>query len=245
MKLSVNKNNMVTLDKGRLELFVDQKYIDGNLGTLSGSTLTTWGLLPYRLYKSIDDNNPCDVGRYNTLNIPSMVEFHPTKVDMGVTVKLYPSSEEKKYTVMTFDAGTDMWPRYGIQSLANSQSFVNAILGGQLDNNIPYTMLVPAWLKNLQLNGQSAGVPISIMEIVIRALCKDKKTGKPFSEVIGKDPEHSLVGYTLMNVRDASTASIFGALSFEDQNTMLDIAINMTMQNKEQRISPLEKVIKY
>lgn len=245
MKLSINKNDMVVLDKGRLELFVDQKYINGSMGTLSGSTLTTWGLLPYRLYKSIDDTTPCETGRYNTLDIPSMIEFHPTKIDMDVSVKIYPDSQEKKYTIMTFDAGTEMWPRYSIQSLMNSQMFVNAILDGQLDNNIPYTMLVPSWVKNLKLNGQSAGVPVSIIEVIIRALCRDKKTGKPFSEVIGNDPKHSLVGYTFMNVREASTASIFGALSFEDQNTMLDVAINMTMQDKEQKISPLEKVIKY
>lgn len=245
MKLSVNKNNMVVLDKGRLELFVDQKYMGKKLGNLSGSTLTAIGLLPYRLYKTINDTTPCEVGRYNTLNIPSMVEFHPTKLDMDVSVKLYPDSETKKYTVMTFDAGTEMWSQYGIQSLENAMLFLDAILGGQLDNNIPYTMLVPAWVNNLKMNGQSAGVPISIMEIIIHAMCRDKRTGKPFGEVLGKDPEHSLIGYNFMDVREASTASIFGAISFEDQNAMLDVAINMTLQNKEQRISPLEKVIKY
>ena len=245
MKLTVNDNNMVVLDKGRLELFVDQRYMGGKMGKLSGSTLTTLGLLPYRLYKSIDDKTPCETGRYNTLNIPSLVEFHPTKLDMDVTVKLYPDSEDKKYTIMTFDAGTGMWSQYGVQALENSQMFVDAILGGQLDTNIPYTMLVPAWLKNLKLNGQNAGVPVAIMEIIIHAMCRDKRTGKPFGEVIGKDPSHSLIGYNFMNVREASAASIFGALSFEDQNSMLDVAINMTTQNKEQRISPLEKVIKY
>ena len=245
MKLSVNKNNMVVLDKGRLELYVDQKYIGGKLGKLSGSTVTALGLLPYRWYKSINDTTPSETGRYNTLDIPSLLEFHPTKLDMDVSVKLYPDSEDKKYTILTFDEGTEMWSQYGVQALENSQMFVDAILGGQLDNNIPYTMLVPAWLKNLKLNGQSAGVPVAIMEIIVHAMCRDKKTGKPFGEVIGKDPNHSLIGYNFMNVREASAASIFGALSFEDQNSMLDVAINMTNQNKEQRISPLEKVLKY
>ena len=91
----------------------------------------------------------------------------------------------------------------------------------------------------------SLGVPVATMELIIHAMCIDPVTGKSFGKVLGEDPKHSTIGYTFMNVREASAASIFGALSFEDQNAMLDVAINMTNQNKEQKISPLEKVIKY
>lgn len=242
MKITVNQNNMMVLESGRLELFVYQKYIGSKMGVLSGSTLETLGLLPYRWYKKETDEKPSEIG---TLDVPSMIVFHPTSMDMDKSIKIYPNSEDKKYTVMSFDAGTEMWSQYGIQSLMNAQIFVEAILNGRLDNNIPYTMLVPSWLKNLDINKMSLGVPVTIMEMIIRAMCRDKKTGRPFAEVIGENPKHSLIGYDFLNVREASAASVFGALSFEDQNAMLDVAINMTLQNKDQRISPLEAVIKY
>lgn len=245
MKLSVNKNNMIVLDKGKLELLIDERYMDGTMGRLSGKSLFTLGLLPYRYYKNINDKNPVEMGRYSTLDIPTIVEFFPTDVESGISMKVYPDSIDKKYTIMTFEAGTEMWSRYNVESLENSQMFVNAVLGGKLDNNIPYTMLVSSWLKNLKMNGQSSGIPIAVTEAIIRAMCRDRKTGKPFGVVLGQNPNHSLIGYEFLNVRDASAASIFGALSFEDQNTMLDLSINMTLHDTEQRVSPLEKILKY
>lgn len=242
MKITVNENNMMVLSEGKLELYVYQKYIGTKMGIMSGSTLETIGLLPYRWYKKVTDTKPTKVG---TMTTPSMIVFHPTTIEMDKTVKIYPESDEKKYTIMTFEAGTEMWSQYGIKSLTNAQIFVDAILTGKFDNNIPYTMLVPSWLKNLEINSMSLNVPVMTMEMIVHSMCKDRKTGKPFGEVLGNDPKHSLVGYDFLNVREASAASIFGALSFEDQNAMLDVAINMTLQDKEQRVSPLEKIIKY
>ena len=242
MNISVNSNDMVVLNEGRLELFVYQKYIGTKAGIISGNTINAFGLLPYRWYKKINDTTPAEVG---TLNIPTMVEFHPTVLDMDKTVKIYPESEEKKYTVLTFDKDTEMWSRLGIQSLMNVQIFMDNILSGRFDNNIPYDMILPAWIENTKLNNVSLNVPVTTMDMVVAMMCRDKKTGKKFSEVVGKDPNHSMIGYTFVNIREASASSVFGALSFEDQNAMLDTSINMTLLNKEQRISPIEKILKY
>lgn len=242
MKINVTKNNMMVLDQGRLEIFIDQRYMGSSIAGMDGSTLASIGLLPYRWYKKESDTTPTE---YGTMDMPSIVEFHPTTIESDKSVKIYPESDTKKYTIMTFEAGTEVWPRYGIKKLTNAQIFVDIILGGKLDNNIPYPMIVPAWIKNLSLNGISLGVPVVAIEMIIHALCKDKKSGKPFGEVLAKNPNHPLIGYDFLNMRYAAAASIFGALSFEDQNAMLDIAINTTLQNKEQRISPLEKIIKY
>lgn len=242
MKITVNKKDMMILEGGKLELYVDQKYMGTSMGVLSGSSIETLGLLPYRWYKNIGDSSPTEVG---TMDIPSMVEFTPTTIEMDIPVKIYQNSEEKKYTIMTFEAGTEMWSKYGIQSIMNAQIFERAILDGKLDNNIPYTMIIPSWIKNQKLNGVSLGVPAIILGIILHALCIDPKSGKPFGEVLGKDPKHPTIGYSFINIREASAASVFGGLSFEDQNSMLDMAINATLQNKEQKISPLEKILKY
>lgn len=242
MKLTANKNNMVILEQGRLELFVYQKYMEGKMGVLSGSTIETLGLLPYRWYKKETDTTAAETG---IMNMPSMILFHPTTVDFDKSVRIFKDSENKQYTIMSFDAQTDMWSKYGIKSLKNTQIFTESILNGKLDNNIPYPMIVPAWIKNMELNDMDLDVPATSLELIVHAMCRDKKTGKPFGEILGKDPTHSLIGYEFLDVRRASAVSVFGALSFEDQNAMLDMSINMTLQNKEQKESPLEKIIKY
>lgn len=242
MKIFPNKNNMMQLDQGKLELFVYEKYIGGGMGVISGDTIETFGLLPYRYYKKISDTKPSEVG---TLDLPSMIKFYPTTAEYDKTVKVYPVSEEKKYTIMTFEAGSDMWPQYNLQALMNAQIYLTALLSGKLDNNIPYPMLLPSWIKNQRINKFPLSIPVSVMGMIIHTMCIDKKSGRPFGEILGKDPKHSLIGYDFLNVRKASRTSVFGGLSFEDQNASLDAAISMTNQNKEQKISPLEKMIKY
>lgn len=242
MKLKANKNNMVELEQGKLELFVDQRYMDSPMGTQFGNCVEAFGLLPYRYYKNPNDKTPSEIG---TLNNPTIAKFHPVTIDTNQTVQIYKNSKEKKYTVLTFESGTDMWSIYNIKALANAEIFLHAIMMGKLDNNIPYTMIVPAWLKNQEMNSVSLNVPATILELFVHVVCRDPKTGKPFGEVLAKDPNHSVIGYTFINSRRAAASSVFGGLSFEDQNAMLDIAINMTRDEKEQRLSPLEKIIKY
>ena len=242
MKLKINRDNMIELEQGKLELFVDEKYMDSPMGMLSGTHIDAFGLLPYRWYKKETDKTPSAIG---TLNNPTVIKFQPVTIESNQTIQVYKKSEEKKYTVLTFEAGVGMWPVFTVQALSNVELFVNAIMSGKLDNNIPYTMIVPAWLKNQTMNGMSLGVPVVILELIVRVMCRDAKTGKSFAESLANDPKHSLIGYTFLNYRRAAASSVFGGISFEDQNAMLDIAINMTKNGIEQKMSPLEKILKY
>ena len=58
MKITVNENDMMVLSEGKLELYVYQKYIGTKMGIMSGNTLETIGLLPYRWYKRATDTKP-------------------------------------------------------------------------------------------------------------------------------------------------------------------------------------------
>jgi hypothetical protein len=242
MVLTVNSDGMMTLSKGRLELFVAESYMGRSTGVISGNIVTTLGLLPYRYYDKTTDEKPSEVG---TLNIPSLVEFHPTSINTGQNIKIYEESDDKEYTVMSFDANTSMWSSVLIKSLNNVSLFIDCLLNGRLDNNIPYDMLSKAWLDNTLINDMSLNIPMEIFEMIIATLCRDKKTGKRFGELIGKDPNHTRIGYVYASLREVCTSSVFAALTFEDQNSMLDAAINMTLSGEEQKLSPIEPIIKF
>ena len=129
----------------------------------------------------------------------------------------------------------------------NVNLFLELLLGSKLDNNIPYTYLSQAWVKNMSMNDNDLGVPITTIDLIIYELCRyinDKS--KPFGAVYGKDPTISPVAYRFANIREiCATNSVFTALAFEDMNSMLDASLNMTQKEKDQKISPLEQIIKF
>lgn len=243
VKLSV-KNNMFYLEEGMLELYIYQDYMEKNSAKIVGTKVESLGLLPMALFKDIKATKPTWQG---TLMIPTTTTFYPSSTDTDQRLKLYPDSDEKEYTVIRFEKGDRFTSPDIIQNLDNVVLFTEMILNGRLDCNIPYDQLSTAWVKNMLLNKVSLNVPITNIESIVANLCryKDDLT-KPFSWVYGKNPDKvSQVAYRFVNVREICAAdSVFGALSFEDMNYMLDSSLNMTSEGREQRISPVEKVIK-
>ena len=91
-------DGMAALDKGRLDVFVYQKYF-GKLAEIAGEVVKSIGILPYYWYAKWDDTKPAKIG---TLKLPCIGEFHPDSIDIGAKVKVYPESDEKEYTKLPF-----------------------------------------------------------------------------------------------------------------------------------------------
>lgn len=244
-KMSV-KDGVIYLDEGKLEIFTPQGYI-GSIAKINGDTLDTWGAAVYKYYKNPTDKKPSKIG---TLNIPSVITFHPLYIDQNIkdTVwdGIYTDLNENEYTRMSFEAGSKVMNQYSIKHLDNTVIYLNLLLERKLDNNIPYFMLSKIFTKNATMNGVNLGVPISIIDLIIYKLCRDKKNpDRTFGSIIGKDPKVSPIAYKFVNIRDICAAdSVFAALAFEDMNSMVDASLNMTSQGKTQNISPLEQIIK-
>ena len=240
---SINKDEKFTLTEGRFELYIDQRYVGKKLCSINGAVVNSIGLLPYKYYKKREGTKPDEEG---TFMCPHMTDFFPTSINMGEKVKIYEESDEKEYTVLTFFPGDEICSIYVIQSLDNVVIMTDAVLNGKLDNNIPYKLLTKAWVLNSTQNAVNFNVPITTLEVIISELCRDKKNqNRKFAEVLGKDPTASQVGYVFANIRDICAASsVYAALSFEDQNAMLDASLNMTKEQREQKISPLEQLLK-
>ena len=246
MKIS-EKNGIYYLDEGRLELYTPQKYL-GSVNNIEGEKAHVMGLVLYKYYDKLTDTKPSKVG---VLNDPSMVVFYPVDISMNVKDKIwtgiYDYSNENEYTVLHFQKGSRLMNRDIVRNLDNVTIFMDLMLSSKIDNNIPYNMLSQCWIKNLNMNKQSLDVPYSIINLLIYKLCVSIKTpNKQFGEIFGKDPKISPVAYKFVSIRQiCASDSVYNALSFEDMNSMIDASLNMTQLEKDQKISPLEKIIKY
>lgn len=245
MKIS-DKNNIFYLDEGRLEIYTPSNY--DSINHNEGDAFKVFGLCPYKFYTNPKDTKPSKVG---IINEPSMMTVYPVdmelKVEDDIWGKKFSYTNTNEYTVLHFASGRKLMDKNMIQNLDNVNLFMDLLLGAKLDNNIPYPYLSQAWMKNMAMNGQDLGAPITIIDLIIYELCRSiTNKDKPFGAVYGKDPSVSPVAYRFANVREVcATNSVFTALAFEDMNSMLDSSLNMTQKEKDQKISPLEQIIKF
>lgn len=233
------------LTKGVLKLYVLQRYIDTNIGKIEGSTVSTLGLLPYRWYdsvKSADADKPSVSG---TLGIPSYIKFYPQDVDSDKDVLIYPESYVKPYCILTFADGYKCFQQEIIRDLDNVTLYEETFLDGRLDDNIPYDKLTPSWIQNMLMNDISLHVPVTTLSTITAQLCRDPKNmERRWCEVIAQQKVPKMIGYRFANIREMSASSVFGGLSFEDFNYTVDIALSMTKEQREQKISPIEDILK-
>ena len=216
------KGHDFTLTKGILKIFVYQKYIDTNQARIEGSTVTALALTPFRWYESIKAEEQDKPSVTGTLNIPSYIQFYPQDVNTDKMIKVYPESYEKPYAVLTFGDGYKC-----------------------LDDNIPYDMLTPAWIQNMLMNDVSLHVPVTTLSTIVMQMCRSPKDpSKTFAQYLAGQKNPSMIGYRFANIRELSASSVFGGLSFEDFNYMADLGLSMTKEEKEQKISPIEDILK-
>lgn len=235
------EDRMVVLKQGRLDVFVYEKYL-GGLTNISGNVVHSIGLLPYMWFAKWDDTKPTKTG---TIKFPANVTFYPTDVESNKTVKIYPESDDKKYTVLSFFEKDKCWSPLLIKSMDAPMDFTQALLAAKLDTNIPYNILSPYWQLIGDKNGFDLGVPGPTMDVVIRQICRYKKDRSMlYSKALEKYPNLGQVSYQFMSSRDLCAVSgVFPAISFEDINAMIDSSINISKSGKEQNHSPVEDII--
>ena len=242
--LKKDKQNFM-LTKGVLKVYVLQKYIDTNIGKIEGSTVGCLGLLPYRWYESVKDADADRAARKGTLRIPTYINFYPQDVDSDKNILIYPESYLKPYCVLTFADGYRCFQNEIIRDLDSVTLYEETYLDGRLDDNIPYDILTPSWIQNMVMNDISLHVPVTTLSTITASLCRDPKNmDVRWCEVIAKMKKPAMIGYRFANIREMSASSVFGGLSFEDFNYTVDIALSMTKEKREQKISPIEDILK-
>ena len=136
------------------------------------------------------------------------------------------------------------------QSLAKNvntaTSFLDKMLSGKLPHTLNYFNLINIWWKNLEFSGISYNVPSKIYELIIANIYRAPNNQKKrYGQYVGTG-EGNGYDYKTDNVKNVvKNLSTFSAMTFEDIRTMITSGICNSINNVEEPISPLEKIIHY
>lgn len=185
--------------------------------------------------EDIDRNKPS-----YTFNYPNTIISYPSEY---ATETLTINGITDRYRVLKYYQGDILMNSFIKQDSENCEMFLKLLTSGKMPK-IDYDDLLTAWIKNFQINGINPEVPSVIMQIIISEMCRytDDPT-KQFRKVAGKK-KMGINDYTLMSMNAVSAySSVMSALTFERFSDKLTTSLTMTLLNKEQNKSPIEKVL--
>jgi hypothetical protein len=121
--------------------------------------------------------------------------------------------------------------------------------GGKIPNTVAYDEILPIFMSALEVTDIKGkiGVPSAQIEFLLSELYRDKgNLSKPFRLKYAKEKNVSPYAYRMLNiVKVPQVNSTFTSLTGEDVNQQFISAILRTREGKQDRISPIEKIIKY
>ena len=132
------------------------------------------------------------------------------------------------------------------KNVSNATSFLDKMLSGRLPHTLNYLNLINIWWKNLEYSGVSYNVPSKIYELIISAIYRSpidikQRYGQYFGTGKGNGYD-----YKAQNVRNAvKNLSTFSGMTFEAISEMISSGVDNTLNNIEEPVSPLEKIIHY
>lgn len=221
-----------------LEIHVPMEYFKSDILIDMGFAIETFGLLfvtPYTGGKA---------GSVKLLNIPTTVNIMVYDYeDNEIKIK------EKTLKVRTLKYMKDSYILH--QTIQKGRevagAFLNIVLNGKLPKSISYDKTLDIWWRNLEISGVSFKVPSKIYEMILASTYRNPHNVKErYGEYYGTQINSDGFDYMTGNVRDVVEAlSTFSGFAFEDINRMITNGINNSIDEVEEAVSPLEKIIYY
>lgn len=221
-----------------IEIYIPMDYFKGNFAVNKGSLIETIGLLYIRSYPDGVE------GPVRLLNIPAIID-----------IIVYDFQEEeikiqgKSIQVMTLKYLKDSYVFH--QSIQKgrevAETFLDSMLMGKLPKTLNYAKIIDIWWKNLEISGVSFRVPSKIYEMIIANIYRNPNDSKQrFGEYYGRQASPNGYNYKTGSVREVVAGlSTFSGMVYEDMSRMITAGINNSLDEIEEPVSPLEKVIYY
>jgi len=221
-----------------MEIYIPMEYFNNKIAINKGSMIETLGLVYVRSFKNGEE------GPLQLMNLPTVVHFMVYEFKQE-SIKI----NNDIIDVMTLEYLKDSYVLH--QTIAKGRdvanAFLNMMLAGKLPTTLNYTKIIDIWWKNLEISGVSYKVPSKIFEMIIATIYRNShNTKERYGQYYGKQTNPSGYDYTTGNVRDVvKDLSTFSGMVFEDIGTMISNGINNSIDNIDEPISPLEKIIHY
>lgn len=220
------------------EIYIPLEYFDNKTAVNRGPNIETFGIVFCRAFPN------GKAGPVRLFNLPITTNF-----------MVYDSAEDSievnghNIPVFTLKYLKDSYILH--QTVPNGRdianNFLDILLAGKLPKTINYNKLMSVWWRNLEISGISYKVPSKIFEMVVSAIYRNPNNPKQrYGQLYGKQSNPSGLDYKTGNVRSVvKDLSTFSGMVFEDMGAMISNGINNSLDNIEEPVSPLEKIIHY
>lgn len=232
--LKRDDRSLLFKDEGELIFYIPQYYFERGYVTVDGRNIRLLGLFNYKLF----DKGGNEMGGLKFFNFPSVFSCIPGDIEDVKRLKLSSFLPTDDYTLLKFKKDDVVIESTRVpQSTDNMELFLKMVNSGKIPNAIPYNELHDVFVENAKLNGESYGVSMQIIGLIISEICRSTGSiSNPYRLSSSKDYN----AYTTMNVADISNyTSPFAAVTGDNWNKALGAAIVA----KDGKVSPLEKAI--
>lgn len=237
------KDDKIIFTGKYMEAYIPDKLFKKGLNEYMGDEVSIMGIFNFRLGDK--DGNIDPKSRLYTFNFPSMMMTKPSSVEKKET-EILPGTGVKKYHVLKYYAEDYvMVSRQVIQGIDNVEKFVNLLLEAALPTSFKYEDILRIFLKNLEINKETAGVSATSFSMIVAESSRYKKDlSIPFRKLIGKGKANQY-DYILANARTVcANNSTFSGMTFEDIDSMTVSAVNKKRYNRTENESPVEQIIR-
>ena len=230
------KDNKIFAKK-YLEIYIPQDYFKKEVAINRGTTIETLGILFINTFNT-------DETKIQILNIPTIVElnlYDSVEEEIKISGNHIPVTtlryiKDSAILIQSIERGKDV-----------ASGFLNSVLSGKLPKNIDYSKLLNMWWKNIEIAGINLNVPSSILEMIFANIYRNPKNFKErYGMMYGKQTNPTGTDYVTGNTREVvGSLSSFSGIIFEDINSAISTGIINSIENIEEPVSPLEKIIHY
>jgi|GEM_PF-1839457 len=253
-KFFIEKDNQLIFNGVYMEVYIPKSYFENNIATILGNRVKTLGIFDFKIFNSIDGKST-DKSR-NLYKCPLEIVMQPSSIEKGQTiVKNLEIDEEDETDDNVENVVTLKFYKNDIfilnevieQNVSSVNTLVKLLNSGKINKSVDYKEIINLLLDNLEANNFNLKTPSLDLELIISELYRQKKdTTKPYRMIAGKTGKVNKDEYVPTSVKKISTNnSTFTAISGENIRMALISSVNKTQQDKPEKESPVEKVMKY
>ncbi len=223
-----------------MEIYIPVEYFDNKsrFAVNEGSAVETIGILYTRSFPGGNE------GKIQLLKLPVVVKLMLYDFRYE-TIKVH----GKSLDVMTLQYMKDSYVLHQTVQKGRevAEAFLASMLSGKLPRTLNYSKIIDLWWRNLEISGVSFKVPSKIYEMIIATIYRnphDRK--KRYGQYYGAQSNPTGYDYVTGDVRSVvKDLSTFSGMVFEYISKMISNGIINSIEDNEEAVSPLEKIIKY
>ena len=230
----IMKDDKVIFDgDGELIYYVPEKYFTTKNAVIEGEHIVLMGEFNYDVFSKSGKSRGLKI-----FNYPSMFMCKPNRITKE-EMQLKGTRSVSQYRLLHFSKGDELVCSIRIpKSIKNAEKFIDILLRGNLQENIPYDTIHELLPQNAEINGFKYNMTNQMYGFLISELCRSKDDPTiPFRNTDMRSP----IDYQMVSINQLPKyISPYTAITSENADEAIAAAI---LNKNTHKTSPLEKVM--